>query len=90
MSFQQGTYSTDSTHKYVLQGKLALCKRAQDFAMRQLENGVECFTKVLAVNSDIEEFISNMATDDASSYSSEEDDEETENNSELEQLYLSE
>lgn len=49
--------------------------------MRQLENGVECFTKVLAGNSDIEEFISNMATDDAedeSSYSSEEDDEEME------------
>ena len=57
--------------------------------MRQLENRV---TKVLIINSDIEEFISNMANDNAedkSSYSSEEDDEETKNDSEHEQLYLS-
>lgn len=47
--------------------------------MRQLEFGVEMFGKVLAGNSDIEEFINNMEDDeDESQYSSDEEYGETE------------
>lgn len=57
---QQGRYSTDSTHKDVLRGKLSLCKRGQDFVLKQLEFGVEMFSKVLTGNFDVHEFVNNM------------------------------
>ena len=58
LRLQQCRYVTDSTHKDVLQGKLSLCRRGQDFAMKQLESGVEMFSKVLDGNFDVHEFIS--------------------------------
>ena len=46
-------YITNLTESNVLRGKLALVRMGMDFAMRQLEYGVEVFSKVLGDTSEI-------------------------------------
>ncbi|XP_028403336.1 uncharacterized protein LOC114526041 [Dendronephthya gigantea] len=53
----EGRYITYSTETGVLKGKLALLRIGIDFAMRQLECGVEMFSKVLGNVSGISDII---------------------------------
>ncbi|XP_028406811.1 uncharacterized protein LOC114529255 [Dendronephthya gigantea] len=73
----EGRYITYSTETGVLKGKLALLRIGIDFAMRQLECGVEMFSKVLGNVSGISDIIidvedavdeSPCSSDDESNY----------------------
>jgi hypothetical protein len=66
---------TNSRESNVLKGKLALFRMGIDFAMRQLECGVEVFSNVLGSTPDISAEIIDYveAAEDESPYSSDEE-----------------